>query len=247
MTTLKTRALVLKWLPYSDHSQIVTVFTRDFGRLAVLARGALRLAKRSAAFPAPFDHAGWYDLMFRERAGELQLALEARLIEGFDHLRTTLGSYTESCFALELLDRLFSARDPHPELLRGTLSYLKLLELRAGRPTLSVHFQSLVLRESGVLPDWLRCADCGAELVHERRVEFRVPVGPICPACRAPKDVPVAYETLEYLAREGTIQWGYVPSLKPSSLALESAAWLLRSLLLYHLGAAPRSMRHVCE
>ena len=108
-----TRGLVVRWIPYSNTSQIVHLFTRDQGLVSLLAKGALRQGRRSSSFPVPFDLAGWYDIVYRDRSGELGLATEARLIEGFDHLRRSLPAHVEACFALELMRKLVHLRPPH--------------------------------------------------------------------------------------------------------------------------------------
>ena len=97
---------------YSNTSQIVTLFTRDQGLVSLLAKGSLRQSRRSSSFASPFDLAGWYDVVYRERSTELGLATEGRLIEGFDHLRRSYESYVEACFALEeaLPEALSAAR-----------------------------------------------------------------------------------------------------------------------------------------
>jgi len=148
----RTRGLVLHCTDFSETSQIVRVFTRDHGIVDVLAKGSRRPARASSSFPSPFDLGGWYDLNFRIRSTQLHLATESRLVEGFDHLRGNIGVWLEAVFALDLLRTLFSPGDPHPELLKESLQYLKLLGHGLGRRRLRNHFLQSLLGASGVLP-----------------------------------------------------------------------------------------------
>ncbi|MEM7262690.1 MAG: DNA repair protein RecO, partial [Planctomycetota bacterium] len=212
--TYRTRALVVRWVPFSNTSQIVTVFTRDHGLVSLLAKGSLRQGRRSSSFPIPFDLAGWYDIAYRDRSTELGLATEARLIEGFDHLRHSYDAYVEACFGLELIRLLFRPSDPHPEFLRGALSFLKLLGVGEGHLALRLHFATSLLRETGVAPDWRHCAECGAPLALDRAPErVRPPAGPVCRSCARPNDAEVPTAVLRYLLSEQSLPWGRVPGV----------------------------------
>ena len=44
MAAEKTDALVIRLADFSESSRVVTLFTRDFGKVSALAKGAKRLA-----------------------------------------------------------------------------------------------------------------------------------------------------------------------------------------------------------
>lgn len=244
--SIRTRGLVLRRVSYSDTSQIITAFTRDEGVVSLLAKGSLRLARKSSSFPAPFDLCGWYDLVYRHRDGELHLATEARLVEGFDHLRHDVACYVDACLALEVMLRVFQPADPHPHFLRGALSYFKLLGVDRGRRQLRVHFHSQVMRAGGMAPQWGLCPECGNE-VGEGVAGFRPPFGVVCESCRHGGDETLASDLVRYLDREAAIPWGRVPSLDAPPELLGEAWKLVRRLLLYHLERPPRSLQFVRE
>lgn len=239
-----TRGLVLRRVAYSDSSQIVTAFTRDEGVISLLAKGSLRLARRSSSFPAPFDLCGWYDLVYRKRGGDLHLATEARLVEGFDHLRRDVACYVDACLALEVIGRVFQPADPHPQFLRGTLAYFKLLGVGRGRRALRVHFHSQLLRAGGLAPRWGNCTECGSVTTQDP-VAIRVPSGALCGKCSKTGDERVPVDLTRYLVNEAQVPWGRVPGLRAPAELLDRAWGLSRRLLLYHLERPPRSLRFV--
>lgn len=241
--TYKTRGLVLRWRPYSNTSQIVTAFTRDLGVVSFLARGSSRLSRRSSSFPSPFDLAGWYDIVLRRGGGELELATESRLVEGFDHVRHDLRAYLETCFALEIVNRLFRPRDPHPEFLRGLLSFLKLLGVGTGRLSLRVHLVGTALRESGFEPVLTECVECGESLDPTvPAVQVRLPAGIVCDGCALPRDLTFHPDVIAYLLDDSRAAWGIVPSVETHPRTV-SAAWAFyRELLIHHLESLPRSL-----
>ncbi|MBW2672896.1 MAG: DNA repair protein RecO, partial [Deltaproteobacteria bacterium] len=52
----KTPAFVLHFLNYGEADRIVTLFTREFGKLKGIAKGARRSKKRFANAIEPFSH-----------------------------------------------------------------------------------------------------------------------------------------------------------------------------------------------
>jgi DNA repair protein RecO (recombination protein O) len=118
-------AYVLHHRPYRDTSRILELFTRDFGRISVFARG-VRGGKKAAASLAsmlqPF-HRVLVSFSGRGEAGQLT---GAEFDGGFVELP---GARTLSGFYLnELLMRLFERHDAHAdvfELYDHTLTQLK--------------------------------------------------------------------------------------------------------------------------
>ncbi|MEM7168299.1 MAG: DNA repair protein RecO [Planctomycetota bacterium] len=246
MKTVRTRGLVLRTLPYSETSQIVWAFTKDVGVVHLLAKGSLRPPQKSSSFHGPLNLAGWYDLVFRRGRSEMHTIHEARLVEGFDHLRHDLRCYLDTCLALEVMDKMFSPGDPHPRFLRGALSYLKLLGVGRAQQALRIHFYSELLEECGFSPAWDCCAETGEELPDaENPVTVRLPQGVVSEVARRGGEMRVPRPTIDYLAVDRTFAWGQIPHHDPPRELLKGAWKLLRSVLLYHLERAPRSLQYL--
>src|SRR5271167_289732 len=100
-------AIVLRARDYSESDRIVTLLTRDFGKLSGMAKGAKASRKRFERKLEPFSHVMLY---FRRRpSGQLVFITRAEAAElpqftlGNDLGRFALGSYM-----LELADALAS-------------------------------------------------------------------------------------------------------------------------------------------
>ncbi len=101
------RAFVLHLYPYSETSLIVDVFSRDYGRLALLARGARRPRSALRGLLMAFQplELGWFG------AGEVKTLAKAEWIGGMPLLSgrcLLLGYYLN-----ELLVRMLPREDPH--------------------------------------------------------------------------------------------------------------------------------------
>ena len=154
-------AVCLRVTPFSETSQVVTLLTRDHGRVRLLAKGATR---RTKAGKGKFD--GGLDLLDRGDAlfahaleKDLSLLTEWKLTDGHRPLRRDLRACWLGLYAAELLDKLLEEHDPHPRLFDGLIRLLARLADAEVREAVFLAFQLNLLRQSGVLPDFARCAD----------------------------------------------------------------------------------------
>jgi len=168
-----------------ETSLVATLFTRELGKVSVLAKGARRLR---SAFQGGLDLLGVCDIVLFAKATEaLDLVAEAAPVERFPSLRRDLAALYAGYYIAELLSDLTDLHDPHPKLFdaaRITLRHLGDAELRAQR---ILRFELACLRELGVMPSLDRCAQCGGpvECRNEGIVWFGLATGGVlCDACR---------------------------------------------------------------
>src|SRR5262249_7140061 len=77
MSSEKSAAIVIRQVDFSESSRVVTMFTREFGKVAVLAKGAKRL---KGPFEAALDLLAVCDVVFiRKSTSGLDILTEARL------------------------------------------------------------------------------------------------------------------------------------------------------------------------
>ncbi len=177
-------ALVLRCIDFSESSLVVTLFTREFGKIEVLAKGAKRLKN-------PFDSA--LDLMtlcrivFLRKASEaLDLLTEAKLLRRFRCPGRDLAPLYAGYYAVELLRDLTDQYDPLPELF--DLADSTFQALRAGEPVWRwvFRFELGALRLLGHLPSLEMCVGCGKSVECLVRVAFDASQGGVlCEGCRA--------------------------------------------------------------
>jgi DNA repair protein RecO (recombination protein O) len=180
----RTLALVLRSIEVFETSLVVTLFTRELGKVSALAKGARR---PKSAFQGGLDLLGVSDIVVFPKASEaLDLLAEAAPVERFAPLRRDLAALYAGYYIAELLSDLTDFHDPHPKLFdaaRITLRHLGEAELRSLRV---LRFELACLRELGLMPALEACAHCGAVVEPARgSVWFGlVSGGVLCDACR---------------------------------------------------------------
>jgi DNA repair protein RecO (recombination protein O) len=183
MAAEKATAIVVRGTDWSETSRIVTLFTREFGKVRALAKGGRRL---KSSFDVAFDLLTVCHVVFLRKAhGGLDLLTEAQTDERFPILRNDLHALYAGYYIAELLADGTQDYDPHPELFDAALATLRGLG-KENAPDSVVSFELVWLRELGYSPRLDACSACGADAVPPNggRVFFSPQAGGVlCPAC----------------------------------------------------------------
>ncbi|MGZ5979011.1 MAG: DNA repair protein RecO, partial [Isosphaeraceae bacterium] len=114
MPANRSLALVVRTVEVFETSLVVTLFTRELGKVAALAKGGRRL---KSPFQGGLDLLGVSDIVFLHKASEaLDLVTEAAPVERFASLRRDLAALYAGYYIAELLSDLTDFHDPHPKL-----------------------------------------------------------------------------------------------------------------------------------
>ena len=150
MAANRSLALVLRTVEVFETSLVVTLFTREQGKIAAMAKGGRRL---KSPLQGGLDLLSVSDIVWLPKASEsLVLLTEAASLECFACLRRDLAALYAGYYIAELLTDLTDLNDPHPRLFdaaRITLRHLGEPDLRARRV---LRFELACLRELGLMP-----------------------------------------------------------------------------------------------
>ncbi len=183
MAAEKALGLVLRSTDYSETSRIATIWTQEFGKVRVLAKGGRRLRSN---FESALDLLTVCSIvLLRKSSGGLDLLTEAQVVERFPRLRTDLAALYAGYYVAELLGDWTEDYDPHPILFteaRETLRALGSPEIPTGLRLL--RFETVLLRELGYAPVVDACANCHQPLPAMGDLSFSAPAGGVvCGRC----------------------------------------------------------------
>ncbi len=183
MAAEKALALVLRATDWSETSRIATLWTRELGKVRVLAKGGRRLKSN---FEVALDLLTVASIvLLRKSSGGLDLLTEAQVMERFPRLRTQLPALYAGYYIAEILADWTEDYDPHPTLFDEACAALRDLGTSAETtgPRLA-RFELVMLRELGYQPVLETCGVCGAA-VDGHRLAFSVVLGGVvCAACQ---------------------------------------------------------------
>ncbi len=182
----KDHAICLRTVNYSETSQIVTLFTRESGKIDGIAKGSRR-AKSSLGGAIEIFSTG--HIVFSPSAtGKLATITEFQQTPAFIGLRRNLFTLNCALFSAELLGGLTNDHDPHAslyDLFSGFLSDVQLCSGKGESLSLLILFQLGLLGEMGMMPVLSRCVNCSSSFdANWQRIYFSNDAnGVICPDC----------------------------------------------------------------
>jgi DNA repair protein RecO (recombination protein O) len=187
MSSEKASALVLRLVDFSETSSVVTLFTREFGKVQALAKGGRR---PKGPFESALDLLAHCRIVFlRKSSDALDLLTEAKLERRFRPPAGSLPALYAGYYVAELLGKLTDDYDPHPELFDEADDALVALRDGADPGRRVLRLELMALRVLGHLPSLDNCAECGVRVeTTGGRVPFSLAAGGVlCGTCRTGK------------------------------------------------------------
>lgn len=161
----KDTAICLRAVSYSETSQVVTLLTREHGKVAAMAKGSRRA---KSAFDGPIEVFSSGPVMFiiKDTGGKLANLTEFTQQPRFRGLQQNLYALNAGLFATELTEAFLEDHDPHPVLFDKFIKFLETLQTAeddASRLAWLILYQLRLLEEIGVAPALDVCVNCSLE------------------------------------------------------------------------------------
>lgn len=196
--TRSSLAIVLRWRPYGESDKIVTLLSRDFGKLTGIAKGAARSKRRFANSLEPLARVRVH---FRQRPEASLAFLESSELLAPPGMLSDPRRFAYGSYLSELVDRLTAEGQPAADL--HALLAEALAELEKGPATAAFlrSFELKLLARLGVGPEFEHCVGCERPFETADNAALDPARGAfLCPACRhrvrAPADVDPALRVL---------------------------------------------------
>jgi DNA repair protein RecO (recombination protein O) len=180
----KALGLVVRTTDWSETSRIATIWTRELGKVRVLAKGGRRLKSN---FESALDLLTLCSIvLLRKSSGTLDLLTEAQVVRRFPQLRRQLPAYYAATYVAELLGEGTEDYDPHPALFDEALRTLEALgtaEVQSG-PCLA-RFELVFWRELGYGLVLEKCAACETPVSGQKLAFSAAHGGVLCGNCQS--------------------------------------------------------------
>jgi len=232
-------AIVLKRRDQGEADRLLTVLTRDRGKVTLLAKGVRRPASRKAGHIEPFTQV---DLLIA-KGKSLDLVTQAETVEAHRALREDLWRSTWAYYVAELADAFTVDEDPQAllfELVAETLDRLN----RGDDPALAVRYYEVhLLGLVGYQPQLFRCVACDALLQPEVNFLSIERGGVFCPkhGAHLVDTLALPVNVLKVLRYLQTRDWAQVAQLQLSPGINGQLETVLEWYIVYHLERTLRS------
>ena len=155
---LTIQAIVLRVTDYNDRDALLTVLSRNHGKLTIKARG---LRRKNSPLVAPCQLLAFGEFTLFEYKGQYTIN-EAQSLELFSHLRRDLSKLSLGSYFAQVAEVISQEDLPNPELqslLLNCLYALSKLDMDEAKTKAVFELRSACL--AGYMPDLFGCHNCG--------------------------------------------------------------------------------------
>jgi DNA repair protein RecO (recombination protein O) len=195
--SFRVEAVVLRHSDYGEADRILVIYTRDAGKLRVIAKGVRKIRSRKAGHLEPFTRTALQLATGRDMA----IVTQAETIDTYLPMRDDLVKTGYAAYAIEVIDRFTYEEEANPAIYRLLTETLARISSQDD-PILALRYYDLHLLDLlGFRPELFRCLGCGDEILPQDQY-FSVSQGGIyCPKCGVgrPDAVPISVEALKYM------------------------------------------------
>ncbi|AXH98981.1 DNA repair protein RecO [Sporosarcina sp. PTS2304] len=154
----KIEGFIIKSIPYGESNKIVTIYSKEAGKITAMARGAKKPASRLAAITQTFTH-GYFLVRASRGMGALE---QGELISSVRHIRSDLETTAYAGLIVELIDRLTEQDKPNAGIFKLLEESFHAMEEEYDAEAISLFVQWKMLPIAGIHPILHECANCSA-------------------------------------------------------------------------------------
>ncbi|MDI6765902.1 MAG: DNA repair protein RecO [Bacteroidota bacterium] len=185
-TIVKTEAVVLKSIDFREMSKIVTFYTRQFGKVTGIVKGARQSKNRYGSSLEPMSYVS---LVFYKKDGrDIQIVSHCDLMKQFRHLYEDVDKMAIGMSMIELVMIAVHGHERNIPFFTSLVNSLNALNHATHNPiNLLYYFELQLAKEFGFQPSFDHCASCNKKLIRiidEQTYRFRIGQGGlVCSRC----------------------------------------------------------------
>jgi DNA repair protein RecO (recombination protein O) len=196
--SFRLEAVVLRHSDWGEADRLLTLFTRQRGKVRAIAKGARKVRSRKAGHLEPFTRV----TLQLARGRDLLIVTQAETIDAYQPLREDLLRTGYAAYVAELLDRFTYEEESENQAIFRLLTETLSRVASEPDPWLAIRYYEMrLLDHLGFRPQLFTCANCEAEIKAEDQYFSAFQGGALCPKCGAglPGVWKVSLEALKYL------------------------------------------------
>ena len=175
--TFSVEAVVLRTDDFGDANRVVTLFTKEFGKLETNAYGCRRSRSPLSGATQMFNHISAQ----LTRGSKVDTIREADIIHFYDALTTNLERLAYASVLFEIVNRMTLPRQPEVATFNLLTSALPALSKRNPRIA-SLIGACQFMETSGVQLSFSRCVHCGTDIQGDAAISL-IDGGAVCFNC----------------------------------------------------------------
>lgn len=195
--TLRVEAVILRHSDYGEADRLLTLYSREQGKLRAIAKGVRKMQSRKAGHLEPFTRSA----LMLAQGHDLWIVTQAESIDLYPRITENLQLVAQAAYVVELLDRFTYEEGQNWQLYKLLVDTLERLSGEADSFIPLRFYEMRTLDLLGFRPLFFECASCGEKIKAENQFFSADLGGVLCPKCkfRGQSSRPVSLEALRFL------------------------------------------------
>lgn len=195
--SFRAEAVVLKHSEFGEADRLLTIYTRQQGKLRAIAKGARKVRSRKGGHVEPFTRVN----LLLATGRDLYIVTQAEAVEMYPALRTDLPLLGYASYVMELLDKFTYDEEQNSGVYRLLVNTLKRLDEGQDAELVVRYYEIRLLDLLGFRPELNQCVVSEAEIKAEDQYFSARLGGAVSPqhGKRLEGAVPISMEALKYM------------------------------------------------
>ncbi|MDD5120307.1 MAG: DNA repair protein RecO [Candidatus Omnitrophica bacterium] len=242
MSIDKACGLVLNKRDLRETSIIVDLYTREFGKISGILKGARTEPEK---FASNLELFSLNEIIFyRKTRSSLHLITQADKLNNFTGIRQNMDRANTAGFMMELVNSIMQPEDANEEIFNLALASIKELETNYNPEKIATIFKIKMLSLSGFKPHFDSCVSCREKIMGQSKFSLSRG-GLLCPNCmqKDPASRSIFRGTIATILHiekntfSSSLNLGMNPQIK------KELDLILNAFLNFHLGRELKSQR----
>lgn len=122
MRNYKTEGIIIKRINYKEADKILTVFTKELGKITVLAKGVRKLTSRKKGSLELYNRCNLYVA----RGKTFDIVTETEILDFFPQNKISFEKLGRIYYLTEVIDRLVPEKVPEAKIYQTLINFIKI-------------------------------------------------------------------------------------------------------------------------
>jgi DNA repair protein RecO (recombination protein O) len=182
---VKTDAIVLRAIKYGETSKIVTFYTKQFGKISAIAKGARHPKSKYGSSLDPVSYVSI--VVYKKEGREIQTLSQCELQKSLNNLLQDIQKMAAAMAVVELVTIVAHEQEENQSLFKLLADSLSAINHTTNNPLILLYtFELQLARILGFQPRFDNCVSCRKQfkLNTENRIVYHLGhAGPLCSSC----------------------------------------------------------------
>ena len=177
--SIRTEGIILRRRDFGESDRILEIFTREMGRISVIAKGVRKPSSKKSGQLEVFMRSS----LLIGRGRSLHILTQAETVDEYQPLRESLEGIAIGSYVVELVDAFTYEEGSHLSLYQLLVHTLKRLSRGDATSLVLRVYELRLLDQVGFRPELFHCVECGNDIIEQDQFLSGSLGGVVCPEC----------------------------------------------------------------